>query len=65
MSFWKRLMGRGDDAARRHAEESEIESPREQRTAAEGVDGIAADENVAEHLGGVDPKRLVDDEFTQ
>lgn len=65
MSFWKKLMGRRDDAGRREAEEAEVESPAERRIADEGVEGIAADENVEEHLGGVDPARLVDDEFTQ
>lgn len=58
-------MGRRDDAAREHAEERETESAAERRVGDEGVDGIAADENVEEHLGGVDPERLVDDEFTQ
>jgi len=64
MSFWKRWLGRRDDATRREAEEAQVESPAEQRIAQEGVEGTAADETVEEHLGGVDPKRLVDDEFT-
>jgi hypothetical protein len=63
MSFWKRLMGRRDDAAIRRAEEAQVETPAERREAAEGVDGVAADEIVEEQLGGVDPNRLVDDEF--
>jgi len=63
MSFWKKLMGRSADRAEHRAEEAQLETPAEQRLAAEGVDGVAADEVVEERLGGVDPDRLVDDEF--
>ena len=63
MSFWKKLMGRRDAAAARRAEDSQFETPAERREAAEGVEGLAADERVEESLGGVDPNRLVDDEF--
>ena len=63
MSFWKKLMGRRDAAATRHAEEAWVETPAERHESAEGVEGIAADEFVQEGLGGVDPNRLVDDEF--
>jgi hypothetical protein len=63
MSFWKKLMGRRDEAAVRRAEESRFETPAERREAADGVEGVAADELVEESLGGVDPNRLVDDEF--
>jgi len=62
MSVWKKLMGRRDAAVDR-GEEAQVESPAERREAAEGVDGVAADERVEEQLGGVDPNRLVDDEF--
>jgi hypothetical protein len=62
-AFWKRLMGkRGDAATDRSAEELQ-ESPEERRLSEEGVEGVAADEVVEERLGGVDPERLVDDEF--
>jgi hypothetical protein len=63
MNFWKKFMGRRDAAAARHAEEAQVESPAERRESAEGVDGVAADEFVQQGLGGVDPDRLVDDEF--
>jgi hypothetical protein len=63
MSFLKKLLGRRDEDAARHAEDSQFETPAEQRIASQGVDGIAADEVVEERLGGVDPNRLVDDEF--
>jgi hypothetical protein len=61
--FWKKLMGRRVDSAHHRAEEANVETPAERRVAAEGVDGVAADEVVQERLGGVDPERLVDDEF--
>jgi hypothetical protein len=63
MSFWKKLMGRRDEAAVRRAEDTQFETPAERREPAEGVEGLAADERVEESLGGVDPNRLVDDEF--
>jgi hypothetical protein len=63
MSFWKKLMGRRDDAGAETADEAQSETPSERRTVAEGVDGIAANEVVQERLGGEDPNRLVDDEF--
>ena len=63
MSFWKKLMGRRNAAAVREAKAEQFESPAERRIAEEGVDGVSADEIVEERLGGVDPNRLVDDEF--
>ena len=63
MDFWKKFMGRRDAAAVRRAEEAQVESPAERRESTEGIDGVAADEFVQQELGGVDPNRLVDDEF--
>jgi hypothetical protein len=63
MSWWKKLMERRAAAAALHAERARTETSAERRAAAEGVDGRAADELVEEQLGGVDPNRLVDDEF--
>ncbi|MGZ4292061.1 MAG: hypothetical protein ACXVQQ_05650 [Gaiellaceae bacterium] len=63
MSLWKKLMGRGKDRAEHRAEEAQFETAAERRVAAEGVDGLAADEVVEERLGGVDPDGVVDDEF--
>ncbi len=57
MSFWKRLMGRLS------TESAQTETPAERDLAEEGVDGVAADEFVEQQLGGVDPTKLVDDEF--
>lgn len=56
-------MGRREDTAARRAEGAQTETASERRIATEGVDGRAADEVVEEQLGGVDPNRLVDDEF--
>lgn len=61
MSFWKKLLGRSASAAEIQAEGTE--TPSERRIATEGVEGRAADELVEEQLGGIDPNRLVDDEF--
>ena len=63
MSFWKKLMARRNAAAVHRAEEEQFETPAERLESTEGVEGIAADEFVQEGLGGVDPNRLVDDEF--
>ena len=63
MSFWKKLTGRHRVRAERRDEEAQFETSAERRLAAEGVDAVAADEVVEEQLGGVDPNRLVDDEF--
>jgi hypothetical protein len=63
MGLWQRLTSWSRARAEHREEQAEQESPAERRFAAEGVDGLAADEAVQERLGGVDPDRLVDDEF--
>jgi hypothetical protein len=60
--FWKRLMGRRDQAALERATDEQFETPAERHLVAEGVDGVAADELVEERLGG-EAERLADDEF--
>jgi len=62
MSLWKKLMGRRDAAAVHGAEEADVETPAERRVAAEGVEGLGADE-LDVRFGGADPNKLVDDEF--
>jgi len=62
-SLWKRLMGKRDETASGRSAEEQHESVEERRLSDEGVEGVAADEVVEERLGGVDPERLVDDEF--
>ncbi len=61
--FWKKLMGRRDEAAEKRAEDEQFETPAERRLAHEGVEGLATDEAIEERLGGKDPDQLVDDEF--
>jgi hypothetical protein len=63
MSFWKKLTRRRDAVAVHRAENAQVESDAERRLAREDVEGRAADELVEEQLGGVDPNRLIDDEF--
>jgi hypothetical protein len=62
-TFWKRLLGRRDEAAEGRAEIRQVETPAERKLSHEGPEGIAADAVVEERLGGVDLKPLVDDEF--
>jgi hypothetical protein len=54
--LWQKLTS---GAVRRTREESQM-GPSERAVAREGVEGLQADEFVAEHLGGTDPRRLLD-----
>jgi hypothetical protein len=60
--LWNRLMGRERDAAIKRETEREQMSPDERRFEEESVDDIQADAFVGEHLGGIDPDRLLDDD---
>ena len=60
--FWKKLIGRRDQAAVEQATDAQFETPAERHLVAEGVDGVAADELIEDRLGG-EAERLVDDEF--
>jgi len=60
--FWQRLIGRRSQAAARREAEEENMSPGERRSFDEGFEGRQADEFVEEHLGGVDPTRLLEDD---
>jgi hypothetical protein len=60
--LWNRITGRTREEAVEHESEREQESPAERRLASESVEDHQADEFVAEHLGGVDPERLAEDE---
>ena len=60
--LWKRLMGRSREEAAERETERERGSPAERGHAAESVEDLQADESVAEHLGGVEPERLAEDE---
>lgn len=60
--FWDRLLQRRrDDAIRREAEEEQM-SPEERRFIDESPEGREADEFIEEHLGGIDPNRLLEDD---
>src|SRR4051794_9444706 len=54
--LWQKLTS---GAVRRAREESQM-SPSERTVAREGIEGLQADEFVAERLGGTDPRRLLD-----
>ena len=56
MSFWKRLL-------LRRAEDEEVETPAERSITEGRVEDFAADRVTWERLGGVDPERILDDEF--
>jgi hypothetical protein len=60
--LWNRLMGRERAEAIQHEAERERMSPAERRFTAESVEDHQADEFVDEHLGGVNPERLLEDD---
>ena len=55
-------MGRERAEAIKHEAEREQMSPAERHFSEESVEDIAAERFVGEHLGGVDPERLLDDD---
>jgi predicted RNA-binding protein Jag len=60
--LWNRLMRRESAAAVKRETEREQMSPAERRIVGESVEDIQADTFVGEHLGGVDPERLIEDD---
>ena len=60
--LWNRIMGRSREEAVERETERERGSPAERRLASESIEDLQADEFVAEHLGGVEPERLAEDE---
>jgi hypothetical protein len=60
--LWNRLVGRGRAAAGEREAEREQMSPAERRFAAESAEDAQADEFVSEHLGGIEPNRLVNED---
>lgn len=58
--LWNRFVGReqASAAAEREAELEQM-SPAERRFASESAEDIQADEFVGEHLGGIEPERLL------
>ena len=55
-------MGREREAAIKHETEREQMSPDERRLEEESVEDIQADAFVGEHLGGINPERLIEDD---
>ena len=55
-------MGRERDAAIKRETEREHMSPAERRVEEESVDDIQAAAFVGEHLGGINPERLIEDD---
>jgi hypothetical protein len=55
-------MRRETDAAVEREAEREKMSPAERRFEEESVDDIQADAFVSEHLGGINPERLIEDD---
>jgi hypothetical protein len=55
-------MRRETDAAAQREAERERMSPAERRFEEESVDDIQADAFVSEHLGGINPERLIEDD---
>jgi hypothetical protein len=60
--LWNRLMRRESAAGIKRETEREKMSPAEQRFEEESVEDIQADAFVGEHLGGINPDRLLDDD---
>jgi hypothetical protein len=61
--FWKRLIGRLNEAAVQRAEAREVETASERHFETEGLEGLVADLVIEERLGGRDPMRLLDSQF--
>jgi hypothetical protein len=57
-----RLLGKRSAAAVEHEVEAEQMSPAERRAVGESIDDRKADAAAGEHLGGIDPDRLLDDD---
>jgi hypothetical protein len=61
-NLWNRILGRSRQEALARETERERGSPAEQRLATESIEDLQADEFVGEHLGGVEPPRLAEDD---
>jgi hypothetical protein len=61
-NLWNRLVGRSEAAAEEHEAEREQMSPAERHFAGESLEDVQADEFVSEHLGGIEPERLVNED---
>jgi hypothetical protein len=61
-NLWNRLAGRETAAAERREAELEHMSPEEQKFERESIDDYQADEVAREHLGVIEPDRLLEDD---
>jgi hypothetical protein len=59
---WNRLMGGKSATVVEHEVEKEQMSPVERHDVEESIDDKKADAAVGEHIGGIDPERLLGDE---
>ena len=60
--LWERITGRRRDEAVERETERERGSPSERRLAQESLEDYQADEFVSEHLGGLEPEPIAEDE---
>jgi hypothetical protein len=61
-NLWNRIMGRSQEEVIERETERERGNSAERRFASESIEDYQADESVQEHLGGIDPDRLIEDE---
>ena len=61
-AWWDRMLGRRRDAAFEREAEEEKMSPQERRFVEEPIEDHQADASAAEHLGGINPDRLLGDD---
>ena len=60
--LWNRLVRRRREEVIERETESERMSPAERRLTGESIEDLQADESAGEHLGGIDPGRLLGDD---
>jgi hypothetical protein len=61
-NLWNRLVGNSTAAAEKREAELKQMSPEEQKFERESIDDIQADEVAREHLGVIEPERLLEDD---
>jgi hypothetical protein len=59
---WNRLGRRNREVAVEHEAERERMTPAERRLSEESIDDIQPDWSATEHLGGIRPERLLEDD---
>jgi hypothetical protein len=61
-TLWQRLTARWRKSEAEYRANEATLSAGERRFEDEGLEGVQADEFVGEHLGGIDPARLLEDD---